>query len=217
MESKCPICNNSVHGDLLTVKYSSMLKSIYKFYYSLLVPIPFVGAYLGSKLYDFISSMSNTCYKHLCPNCKCHWIDSLGSLDVKISGNKKLVALFCDDTFIVGAIDNDLYIVQTKIEADIKTTVIYKQGNNVLKKIYINGQNDNDCSLFGRTNIGDGIYIGEIKNSKPNGWGFVFAKNGFLYYGKWADGKKDGVMFNVSLDGRNNNVEYWRNGELINL
>lgn len=217
MESKCPICNASVVGDLLTTTDASLLRAGYKFYYSLIVPIPFVGSFIGSKLYDFISSLTNNYYKHLCLNCKCHWIGTSDFSDVKISGNNKLIAIFCNDTFVVGLVDKDLYTIQTQINSEVRTTIFIREGQNLIKHIYSNGKCKENEIQYQKVRIGNEYYIGETKNSRPNGWGFTFAKNGYLYYGKWADGKKNGVMFSVSLDGRTNDVKYWQNGNLINI
>lgn len=217
MESNCPICNQSVGGVLVSPKESSLLKSWYKVCYSILVPVPFVGAYIGGKIHDFLNSLSSSGYKHLCPTCKCHWIDTQGTSDLKISGNNKLIAVFCDDTFVVGVIEKNFYIMQTQNGPDIKTTVVYMQGNDMKRNTYLNGYSCNSITSFGKLEISEGVYCGETNHSLPNGWGFVYAKNGFLYYGKWTEGNKDGIMFSVSLDGRTNNVEYWKNGVLINL
>lgn len=217
MESRCPICGELVKGELLTKKDSSLLKSGYKFCYSLLVPIPFVGAYIGGKLYDFLSSISNSYYKHICHQCKCHWTDSPENVDIKIAGNNKLFAIFClDNTFVVGSIENNFYTIQTQSGMDIKTTVVYKQDNYEIHNKYVNGINNDKQSSYGKIYNDGNIYIGEIKNSRPNGWGYTYAKNGYLYYGKWANGKKNGIMLSVSLDGRTNNVEYWQDGVLLN-
>lgn len=216
MKSRCPICGELVTGELLTRKDCSLLKSSYKFCYSLLVPIPFVGAYIGGKLYDFFNSVSNNCYKHICPKCKCHWTDTSDAVDVKISGNNKLFAIFCsDNTFVVGSIENKFYTIQTQSGNDVKTIVVYKQGNDELHTRYANGVNNERQSSYGKICCGESFYIGEILNSKPNGWGYTYAKNGYLYYGKWTDGKKNGIALSVSFDGRMNNVEYWQNGVLL--
>lgn len=217
MESNCPICNRTVKGLLVTPKESFLLKTWYKVCYSMLIPVPFVGAYIGGKIHDFIVSLSSTGYKHVCPSCRCHWVDTQDTADLKISGNNKLIAIFCDDTFVVGMIEKNFYIMQTQIGADIKTTVVYMQSNELKMNKYLNGCSDNNYLSFEKVNIPDGVYWGETCGSIPNGWGFIYAKNGFLYYGKWSKGSKDGVVFSVSLDGRTNYVEYWRNGALVDM
>ena len=70
---------------------------------------------------------------------------------------------------------------------------------------------------FGDRVISTGVYKGELLNNHPNGWGVLYAKNGFVYYGKWSNGYKDGVFVSCSPDSKTNNVEYWKNGVLVNI
>lgn len=216
MESRCPICGNLVEGDLITKKESSLLKSCYRLSISMLVPLPFVGSYLGGKLADFVNSLTNKSYKHICHKCKCHWTDSPDTTDIKVSGNNKLMAIYySENMFVVGSIENNIYTIQTKLGNDIETIVVSKQNNIVVQTRYINGLNNERGLSYGAIEYDGGLYIGEFQNSKPNGWGLTYAKNGYLYYGKWSQGQKHGIMLSVSFDGQTNNVMYWKDGVVL--
>lgn len=217
MKCNCPICGSHNEGVIVTGKDSSILKSLYKMYYSLLVPIPFIGTYIGGKVFDVINSISSNVYKYVCPNCKCIWTNSIDAADLKFIGNKKLMSLFFHDTFVIGIIEKDMYMIQVQENSNRKVTVFFSENGSIASHNYINGKS-NSCNLcFGDRVISTGVYKGELLNNHPNGWGVLYAKNGFVYYGKWSNGYKDGVFVSCSPDSKTNNVEYWKNGVLVNI
>lgn len=56
MISDCPFCKKQTEGTPINKREASILRRTYKFYASLALPIPFIGSYIGGKLYDLFYS-----------------------------------------------------------------------------------------------------------------------------------------------------------------
>lgn len=210
----CPFCKGMLEGSPINKHEASFLRASYKIYYSLLVPIPFVGSYIGGKIYDIISSPDEWYYRFFCPKCHCGWTSIHNDCEIKIGGNKHLVTFFYGNFFVVGAVENDCYIMQTEDCGEIRSTVVIKEGEMTVKN-YINGCSLHTENSFGRNEFSCGLYIGELMENIPNGWGFCFRDDGFLWFGKWQNGKRNGVGYECDFDGSNYRVGYWQNDNYI--
>ena len=214
MHSECPFCHKRIEGTPINKREASMLRSTYKIYYSLLVPIPFIGSYIGGKIYDIISSPDEWYYRFVCPQCRCSWASTNNDREIKIGGNKHLVTFFYRGSFVIGSIENDCYLMQTEENGRTKATVVSKAETLLIEK-YENGCSLNSSKTFGKETISQGMYIGELNNNQPNGWGACFLKNGYLWYGKWLRGKRNGIGYECDFDGNSNKVGYWQNDSYI--
>ena len=214
MYSEGPFCERRIEGSPINKREASLLRSTYKIYYSLLVLIPFVGSYIGGKIYDIISSPDEWYYRFVCPHCRCSWASTNNDFEIKIGGNKHLVTFFYRGSFVIGSIENDCYLIQTEENGRTKATVVSKAETLLIEK-YDNGHSLNSEKLFGRVKTSQGLYVGELKASVPSGWGACFMNNGFVWYGKWEDGKRNGVGYECDFDGDNYRVGYWQNNMFI--
>ena len=214
MYSECPFCNRRLEGSPINKREASMLRSTYKLYYSLLVPIPFVGSYVGGKIYDFISSPDEWYYRFACPNCRCSWTSTNSDSEIKIGGNRHLVTFFYRNSFVIGSIENDCYLMQTEEKGSTKATVVSKADTLVIEK-YDNGHSLTTETTFGRATISLGFYLGELRSGIPNGWGVCFMNNGFIWYGKWQNGMRDGIGYECDFDGDDYRVGFWQKNNFI--
>lgn len=114
----------------------------------------------------------------------------------------------------MGSVENDCYLMQTEDCGKIKSIVVIKEGGITVKN-YINGCSLYSENTFGRNKSSCGLYIGELIANIPNGWGFCFQNNGFLWFGKWKNGKRNGVGYECDFDGSHYRVGYWRNDKYI--
>lgn len=215
MHSECPFCHKRIEGTPTNKREASMFRSTYKIYYSLIVPIPFIGSYVGGKIYDIISSSDEWYYRFVCPQCRCSWVSANNDIEFKIGGNKHLITFFYRNSFVIGSIENDCYIMQTEEEGLLKNSVIYRDDKSIVISQYTNGISEHGTNKFEKSYLDIGLYVGETHNSRPNGWGVVFSKNGFVWYGKWNEGKKNGIGFMSDFDGRDFKTGYWNNNEQI--
>lgn len=214
MCSECPFCHKRIEGTPINKREASILQSAYKVYYSLLVPIPLVGSYIGGKIYDLISSPDEWYYRFLCPQCRCSWASTNNDSEIKIGGNKHLITFFYRGSFIIGSIENDSYLMQTEENGRITSTVVSKEGSILIQK-YDNGHSQNTNKTFDKIVIHQGLYIGELNSNIPNGWGACFLTNGYVWYGKWLHGKRNGIGYECDFDGNSNKVGYWQNDNFI--
>jgi len=172
MYSECPFCNRRVEGTSINKRDASLLKSTYKIYYSLLVPIPFVGSYVGGKIYDLISSPDDWYHRFVCSKCRCSWIATKNDTEIKIGGNKHLVTFFYRKSFVIGSIENDCYLMQTGTDGCTTATVVSRAETLSIEK-YENGHSLSTDKTFGKVIICDGLFVGELIANVPNGWGLV--------------------------------------------
>mgnify|MGYP000793190280 CR=1 FL=1 len=213
MYSECPFCHRRIEGSLINKREVSMLRSTYKICYSLLVPIPFVGSYIGGKLYDIISSSDGWYYRFVCPQCRCSWVSTNNDAEIKIGGNKHLLTFFYRESFVIGSIEDDCYIMQTEEGGLIKNSIIYRDNKSIVISKYTNGISDHGAKSFEKLYLGIGLYIGETYNSKPHDWGVLFSKDGYIWYGKWDEGEKNGIGFMCDFDGSDFKTGYWINNK----
>ena len=102
MISDCPFCKKLVEGSPINKRKSSILRSTYKFYSSLALPIPFVGSYIGGKVYDLFYSPEEWYHRFICPTCRCSWIATENHPEQKTGGNQSLITIFIDNSFVSG-------------------------------------------------------------------------------------------------------------------
>lgn len=213
MYSKCPICGKVSTGMHVSSNESSLLKSAFKLYYSFIVPVPFIGAKVGAKIYDICSSTGNSFYRFICDECICSWVSSSDRPEVKIGGCEKLLFYFNEGALVLGSIKDNIYIIQTQ---DKDTMVSYlNQREQVEYRHYKNGVCVEGSRLFGNVNLNSGKYIGELINGKPNGWGILLQNDGFLTYGEWEDNHKNGISFSCDYDGKKLSVSYYQKGKRL--
>lgn len=214
MYSECPFCHSRIEGTSINKREASMLRSAYKMYYSFLVPIPFVGSYMGGKFYDLFSSPDEWYYRFVCPKCHCSWISTNNDSELKIGGNKHLVIFFYRNSFVIGAIENDCYLMQTEENGRTKATVVSQNETLSIEK-YDNGSSLHTDKSFGRVAISQGHYVGELRASVPSGWGACFMNNGFVWYGKWFNGQRNGIGYECDFDGDKYRAGYWQGDNFI--
>lgn len=213
MISKCPVCGKYSNGRSISTKESSTLRSAFKVYYSLLVPIPIIGSKIGAKIYDLCSSSHNNFYRFICDDCICSWVSSNENNNLKIGGCEKLLFYYNEETFIFGSIRDKMFIIQTQ---DKDTLVAYVGENDQVKfRHYMNGLPDTGQTRFGKIKLNTGLYIGEFQDQRPEGWGIMLQNNGYLLYGEWENGLKNGILFSCDYDGKDLNVSYWSKGKNI--
>ena len=215
MHSECPFCHKRTEGTPTNEREASILRSTYKIYYSLLVPIPFIGSYIGGKIFDVISSPDEWYYRFVCPQCRCSWVSANNDNEIKIGGNKHLLTFFYRNSFVIGSLENDCYIMQTEEEKLLKNSVIYRDEKSIVISKYTNGSSNCCAKKFEKLYLEIGFYIGETHNSRPDGWGVLFSKDGFVWYDKWTEGKKNGIGFMSDFDGSDFRTGYWNNNKQI--
>lgn len=215
MHSECPFCHKRTEGTPINNREASILRSTYKVYYSLLVPIPFIGSYIGGKIFDVISSTDEWYYRFVCPQCRCSWVSANNGNEIKIGGNKHLLTFFYRNSFVIGSIENDCYIMQTEEDRLLKNSVIYRDDKSIVISQYTNGNSNYCTKKFEKLYLEIGFYIGETYNSCPDGWGVLFSKDGFVWYGKWNKGEKNGIGFMSDFDGGDFKTGYWNNNKQI--
>lgn len=179
------------------------------------MPIPFVGSYIGGKLYDLLYSPEEWYHRFICPTCRCSWIATENHPNQKTSGNKSLVTIFIEDCFVIGLVEHGLYMVQTVIDNKISNTVVSKDGDNLQVSKYINGSSESTRKFIKRVKIGEGLFVGETFDNVPNGWGILFQQDGFMWYGKWKDGKRNGIGGCCDFDGSECKVGIWKNDTMV--
>lgn len=215
MISKCPICKRQVEGSPINRREASILRSTYKFYSSLALPIPFVGSYIGGKVYDLFYFPEEWYHRFFCPACKCSWIATENHPNQKTGGNKSLVTIFIEDNFVIGLVEHGLYIVQTIVDNKISNTVVSKEGDTSQVSKYINGISNSSCKYFKRIKLNEGLYVGETLNELPDGWGIIFQVDGYIWYGKWKNGKRNGIGGSCDFDGSECKVGIWKNDTMV--
>ena len=215
MTSNCPFCNKQVEGSPINKRESSILRSTYKFYSSLALPIPFVGSYIGGKVYDLFYSPEEWYHRFVCPVCKCSWIATENHPNQKTGGNKSLVTIFIEDSFVIGLVEHGLYMIQTVIDNKKSNTVVSKKGDALQVSKYINGISDTSCRYFKQIKLNEGLYVGETFDNAPNGWGILFKQDGFMWYGKWKDGRRNGIGGCCDFDGSECKVGIWKNDTMV--
>jgi hypothetical protein len=215
MISDCPFCKKQVEGSPINKRESSILRSTYKFYSSLVLLIPFVGSYIGGKIYDLFCSPEEWYHRFVCPTCRCSWIATENHPIQKTGGNKSLVTIFIEDSFVIGLVEHGLYMVQTVIDNKISNTVVSKDGDNLQVSKYINGSSESTNKFFKRVKIDEGLFVGETFDNVPNGWGILFQQDGFMWYGKWKNGKRNGIGGSCDFDGSECKVGIWKNDTMV--
>lgn len=215
MISDCPFCKKQVEGSPINKREASILKSTYKFYSSLALPIPFIGSYIGGKVYDLFCSPEEWYHRFFCPNCKCSWIATENHPRQKTGGNKSLITIFLDDSFVIGLMEHNLYMVQTVVNNIVSNVVVYMDGDIVKVNKYTNGISSSSAKLFERINLDGELFVGETSDNLPSGWGILFQRDGQMWYGKWADGKRNGIGGYCDFDGSDYKVGVWKNNNLI--
>lgn len=215
MYSECPFCHKKIEGSAINKREASILRSTCKIYYSLLVPLPFVGSYIGGKIYDLISSSDEWYYRFICQKCRCSWTSTNNDRELKIGGNEHLVIFFYQNSFVIGSVENDNYMIETEVAGRIESTIITKEKDSLILEKYENGLSKINDKTFGKTIISQGFYVGELTKELPNGWGACFLKNGFISYGKWQNGKRNGIGYECDFDGKDYKVGYWQMDKFI--
>ncbi len=215
MISNCPFCNKSLGGSPINKREVSLLRSTYKIYSSFIIPIPFVGSYIGGKISDWFSSPDEWYHRFICPDCRCSWIATENNPDIKTGGNQNLVTFYHRNTFVIGNVKEDLYMIQSVENGCTKNTVIYKDEIGIKTNTYINGMSNNSSTSFAKLRISNGYYIGEAISGRPNGWGVLFASDGHMWYGKWSLGQKQGIGFECDFDGTEYHAGYWSNNKFV--
>ena len=215
MKSYCPICHSEVEGYGIDKRQASFVRTVYKTYGTLITPIPFVGSYIYGKLYDTISNNENQYNRFLCWGCRCSWIANMTSPDVKVGGDNILTLFFMNDSILIGSIKNNTFMTIRKLGTSEERVSVYSPGSSGLSQaIYENGQSSTGLKSFGKMKIDNFMYIGEVESSVPSGWGVAFHKNGDIWYGKWKNGRKNGVGYGCDFEGKKSVQGYWTNGEL---
>lgn len=214
MKSFCPICGAPVAGEQTNRSDTSYLRSLYKLLYSFIIPIPFVGSFLGKQVYNLSSNPNIFYHKFLCESCRFCWFSNEMASSIKIGGNKDLGVIFQDDIFAIGAFSENLFLSQSIDGDNVLNSVVSNDGSINLNK-YINGRSPNSSKMFQKTKIMLGHYIGETLDDEPDGWGVVFQRDGKLWYGKWKSGQKNGVGFECDFDGSNYNAGYWQSNQKL--
>ena len=215
MHSECPFCHKRIEGTPINKREVSVLHSVCKVYSSLFIPIPFVGGYVGGKIYEWCSSSDGWYYRCFCSYCHCSWITSNNNRHFKMGGNEHLVTLFYEYTFVIGAIRDDFYILQTFEQGRLKNTVVNKEGDTIKITKYIDGKSEDGTKTFETIKMSVGLYVGEMYLDKPFGWGILFQKDGYMWYGLWREGKKNGLGFLLDFDGTGLKTGYWLNDQFI--
>ena len=213
MVSKCPFCNRIIEGSPINKRETSLLRSSCKIYCSLLLPIPFVGSYLGGKIYDLLSSPDEWFYRFVCPDCMISWIATPHNPEMKFGGNDNLVLFFYHDNFVIGNLRKNIYMIQTD-EGRVETSVVYEDENYHVHN-YSDGKSLVNSKSFQKIKLSSGLYIGECLNNSPDGWGVQFMNNGYIWYGEWNNGIRNGVGMSCDFDGSHSTVEYWRQGTQV--
>lgn len=214
MISTCPFCKKKVEGSPISKQGKSLRRSIYKFYLSLIIPIPFVGSYIGGKVYDWLSSPDEWFHRFFCPRCRCSWIATEIEPDIKIGGNQNLIAFYGKEYFIIGNVKEDFYMTQIPENGKIKNVVLFKDECNIKANTYINGHSNQNSKIFMQIMLNIGLYIGETTKLKPDGWGVLFDVDGHIWYGAWSLGIKQGIGFECDFDGEEYRAGYWSNNLL---
>ena len=103
-------------------------------------------------------------------------------------------------------------------KANMRMESLTEQLANKTKSNYLKFSNEKGLEIY---------YVGEIKESKANGWGVALYSNGSRYEGQWEDNMRDGegVFYwpdgeyykgNFVLDQRQGEGNYyWPNGEMF--
>lgn len=215
MISDCPFCKKQVEGSLINKREASLLRSTYKFYSSLALPIPFVGSYIGGKVYDLFCSPEEWYHRFFCPNCKCSWIATENHPEQKTGGNKSLITIFIDDSFVIGLMEHNLYMVQTVVNNIVSNVVVFMDGDIVKVNKYTNGISSSSAKLFERINLDGELFLGETSDNLPSGWGILFQRDGQMWYGKWKNGKRNGIGGSCDFDGSECKVGIWKNDTMV--
>lgn len=212
MDSHCPCCSSATIGYDIKTSERSYTRSFLKLCYSILVPLPFVGSFIGNKIKDIIDF--GLYQRFICPNCGCVWIEGGNDSKLKLCGNDKIGAYFYDDRFAMGSIKSDFYIVGHKSVKSVYAEVYWIDSNvHKCRKHDIDTPNIHSSFCFMRHNTSS--YIGEITNGLPDGFGMEFRRDGSLWYGQWKQGAKNGVGFESDTLGKGYNVGYWNNNVQI--
>ena len=209
MYSECPFCHTRIEGTPINKREASILRTTYKLYASLLVPIPFIGSFIGGKIYDLFSSSNELFYRYICPHCHCCWTSSNNNQEIKIGGNKHLVLFFYRESFVIGSVESDCYIVKTKNSGNINYSVVVI-GDRLCVKRYDMEQPTSTGKYFRVFKHNDGLYVGEMESGVFNGWGVCFANNGFVWFGNWFQGKRNGIGYECDFDGSSYKAGFWR-------
>lgn len=106
-------------------------------------------------------------------------------------------------------------MVQTTENNIILNTIIYKESDDIKLNRYINGRSLSSDKQFKRIRLNEGMFIGETFNNSPNGWGILFQRDGYMWYGKWENGKRNGIGGLCDFDGSNYKVGIWKNNNFI--
>lgn len=216
IESECPLCHTKVEGFHIDKRDSSFLKTVYKLYGSLIVPIPFVGSYLYGKFHDLLCGDTIKYSRFVCPDCRCSWITSPNNSMNKIGGDGHLITFFTDKSCLVGSLRDNLFFTITKTEENEKATVRYVKTGEICSETYINGKSSiGSLQSFAKIKYNFGLYIGEVISNQPCGWGLLIHRNGKLWYGKWYEGEKNGVGFECDYDGTHSQSGFWRNNNYV--
>lgn len=111
--------------------------------------------------------------------------------------------------------EHNLYMVQTVVNNIVSNVVVYMDGDIVKVNKYTNGISSSSAKLFERINLDDELFVGETSDNLPSGWGILFQRDGQMWYGKWADGKRNGIGGYCDFDGSDYKVGVWKNNNLI--
>lgn len=215
MIDKCPICNNSVEGYGINKRESSLLRSTYKTFGSLVSPVPFVGSYIFDKIYNIVNGDNDQYNRFVCLNCRCSWISTPNTPRTRIGGDKLCSLFFVDDSCVFGSVEQGYYMTIRDFDKSIEIATVY-QSTNVTT--YSNGISNCSTQSFKKIKFENGYYIGECEYGTPNGCGVMFHKNGNIWYGKWRNGMKHGVGFGCDFEGKNSIQGFWENNiQTLNL
>lgn len=179
------------------------------------MPIPFVGSYIGGKVYDLFCSPEEWYHRFFCPNCKCSWIATENHPEQKTGGNKSLITIFIDDSFVIGLMEHNLYMVQTVVNNIVSNVVVFMDGDIVKVNKYTNGISSSSAKLFERINLDGELFVGETSDNLPSGWGILFQRDGQMWYGKWKNGKRNGIGGSCDFDGSECKVGIWKNDTMV--
>lgn len=215
MTSSCPFCNTRVSGTPINKREASLLRSCYKIYYSAIISVPFVGSYIGGKISDWFSSPDEWYHRFVCPDCRCSWISTQNNPNLKTGGNQKLISFYYDNAFVIGNVDENLFMIQTVENGLVKNTVVFKDIDGLKQTKYLNGNSLTTSSKYGKMKLNSGLYIGELLDNHPSGWGALFSLDGHMWYGKWINGIRQGIGFECDFDGKDYRAGYWNENFII--
>lgn len=106
-------------------------------------------------------------------------------------------------------------MARTVVNNIVSNVVVYMDGDNVKINKYTNGISSSSNQLFERINLNGELFVGETLNNLPNGWGVLFQRNGQMWYGRWADGKRNGIGGYCDFDGGDYKVGIWKDNIII--